>query len=457
MIDRPQILVQILSQQPKLDNSQQWLKDLRSEASDRLNYLQFPTTKDEEWRNNDFSDLNKLSFGSESGSAAKSDRQISEALNPIDFLDAHILPESAESLITFIDGHYSPQFSALEGLPTGVFIGSLKNFTKLGIDLSDSLSPHLGKYADAKDYFVALNTACLDDVAVVYIPKNLFEPSDQFSDRLPNQLTVQLLFASHIAEISQPRCLIIVEDGGSLNLVETYIGRETEGRETSYFCNVVTEVYLGENARIDHTRVQRENSSAFWISNCAIAQHKSSSYTNNSIVLGAKKSRSNLYIHQLGEFTETNLNGLTLIDGDRFADTHSAIAHNFPHGSSQQLHKCIADARSHCIFNGKILVARGAQLTNSKQLSRNLLLSPKARIDTKPQLEIFADNVKCAHGATISQIDADELFYLQSRCIDLESAKKLLTYAFAAEVITQIPINSLRESLNQFVIAKTND
>jgi Fe-S cluster assembly protein SufD len=429
MTDR---FIQNLSQQ-NYANNPSWLKDLRSEAGDRLNQLKFPTTKDEEWRNNNFSELTSK-LDSLDWQAPTKESQ----LNPINFLDAHILPESAESLITFVDGKFSTMFSALEGLPTGVFVGSLTNFIKLKIDIN--LSSYLGKYADNKDFFVNLNTAGVDDVAIVYIPKNLsFTP------------TVQLLFASHTAEISQPRCLIIVEDGSCLNIVETYVGQEN-----SYFCNTVTEVYVGENARINHTKVQRESSSAFWISNCAIAQHKSSSYTNNSVVLGAKKSRSNLYIHQLGEFTETHLNGLTLMDGDRFADTHSAIAHNFPHGTSQQLHKCIADERSHCIFNGKILVARAAQLTNSKQLSRNLLLSPKSRIDTKPQLEIFADNVKCAHGATISQIDADELFYLQSRCIDLESAKKLLTYAFAAEVIIQIPIKSLRESLNQFVISKTN-
>lgn len=451
MSDRPQISVQTLAQrilsQFQPDNSPQWLIDIRSEASDRLNNLKFPTTKDEAWRNNDFSELNlKLNSELDIDIRDRLPFESSESLelNPINFLDAHILPESAESLITFIDGQYAPQFSALEGLPTGVFVGSLKHFIKLRIDLNDILSRHLGKYADAKDFFVALNTACLSDVAVVYIPKNLtFEP------------TVQLLFASHLAEISQPRCLIIVEAGSSLNLVETYIGRESEN-SSKYFCNTVTEVYLGENARISHTRVQRESNSAIWISNCAIAQHRSSSYTNNSIVLGAYKSRSNLNIHQLGEFTETHLNGLTLMDGERFADTHSAIAHNFPHGSSQQLHKCAANGRSHCIFNGKILVAKGAQLTNSQQLSRNILLSPKARIDTKPQLEIFADNVKCAHGATVSQIDADELFYLQSRCIDLESAEKLLTYAFAAEVIDRITIKSLRENLNQFTIAKTS-
>ncbi len=424
----------LLSQQPNFDHAPAWLKSLRANASDRLNYLKFPTTKDEEWRNNNFSELKDIAL-------TTVDSIVEEPItNPIHILDDHILPESAESLITFIDGRFSHEFSALEGLPTGVFIGSFKNFTHLGIDLAASLFPHIGKYADPEDFFVALNTACIDDIAVVYIPKNLnFAP------------TLQLLFVSHQGSISQPRCLIIVESGGSLNLVESYIGQDSP-----HFCNTVTEIYLGANARINHTKVQRESDTAIWISHCAIAQERSSSYTKNAIVLGAKKSRTNLQVQQLGEHTETNLNGLTLIGGEQISDTHTAIAHNFPNGNSQQLHKCIADERSHCIFNGKILVAQAAQLTNSKQLSRNLLLSPKARIDTKPQLEIFADNVKCAHGATISQIDADELFYLQSRCIDLESARKLLTYAFAAEVISKIPVDSLRETLSEVVLAKTH-
>ncbi len=449
-----------LSSQPDSENLPLWLQNIRSKAVERLNFLKFPTTADEEWRNTDFSELNRL-FNESQVSGQKNFS--TESSTPDFALQARILeqilPEAQESVIVFVDGKFAPEFSALTKIPKGVFCGSIKDFNHPETKLAANLDAHLGKYADANDFFVALNTACINDVAVIYVPKNLASLKQEQS----NELTLQLVFASSVASISQPRCLVIIEAESELNLVETYFGLaqiesdkiEQNIKETpAYFCNSVTEVYLGANARLNHTKIQTESRLAVAISSCTIAQHQSSSYSNNSIILGAKKSRANLQVQQLGQATETCLNGLTLTSGDQFADTHSVIAHNFAHGSSQQLHKCIAAERSHCIFNGKILVAPAAQLTNSKQLSRNLLLAPKARIDTKPQLEIFADNVKCAHGATISQISEDELFYLQSRGIDFESAKKFLAFAFAAEVINQIPIMSLRESLTKLV--KTN-
>jgi Fe-S cluster assembly protein SufD len=163
--------------------------------------------------------------------------------------------------------------------------------------------------------------------------------------------------------------------------------------------------------------------------------------------LGAKLSRHNLEILQTGEQTETTLNGLTMIAGNQVADTHSAIALNHPYGTSKQLHKCIVGDHAHAVFNGKVFVPKPAQLTDAAQLNRNLLLSSKARVDTKPQLEITADNVKCAHGATVSQLEDDEIFYLQSRGIDSNDARKLLVNAFAAEIINHIPVPSLRNTL----------
>ncbi len=411
-----------------------WLSDLRSDGSDRLNNLKFPSPKDEEWRNTNFSELLDVSW-------QRSLQDLNSLNIPASIVSNYILPEAAESLITFVDGQFAPQLSALEGLPQGVFIGSLVNLTKIGINLQSCIT-HLNKYIDSQDFFATLNTACLQDVAIVYIPKDVVI-----------EQTIQLLFTANQPGISQPRCLIVAEAGSSIKVLETYIGRGSQ----FYFTNAVTEVFVGENAQVNHTKLQWESELAVHVSNSAIAQARHSRYTQNSISLGAKKSRHNLLIQQLGEQTETTLNGLTLISGEQLADTHSAIAHNYPHGTSNQLHKCIADQRSHCIFNGKILVAQAAQLTNSKQSSRNLLLSSKARIDTKPQLEILADNVKCAHGATVSQIEAEEMFYLQSRGIDLSSAAKLLTYAFASEVIDRIPIKSLRETLNQFVLDRTQN
>jgi Fe-S cluster assembly protein SufD len=167
--------------------------------------------------------------------------------------------------------------------------------------------------------------------------------------------------------------------------------------------------------------------------------------------LGGKIARHHLEIYQTGEQTETYLNGLTMIRGQQLSDTHSSIALTHPYGMTRQLHKCIVDDRAHAVFNGKVFVPQAAQQTDAGQLNRNLLLSPKARVDTKPELEIVADNVKCTHGATVSQLDADEIFYLQSRGIDATSAERLLVYAFAYEVLDKLPIGSLKQALAQFV------
>ena len=266
---------------------------------------------------------------------------------------------------------------------------------------------------------------------------------------------IQLLFVSApqagATLITQPRCLVIAESHSNLNFIQTFVGIDSQ----TYFTNTVTEVWLAEGAEVNHTKVQWQGDEAVHINMTAIAQARNSNYKNQSISIGAKISRQNLIVRQMAEQTQTSLTGLAFVDGDQLADTHSVIAHNYPYGSSKQLHKCIASGRSHAVFNGKIQVAKLAQQTDSAQLSRNLLLSPKARVDTKPQLEIFADNVKCAHGATVSQLDAEEIFYLQSRAIDAESAANLLTYAFATEAIAHIPIVSVQRSLSDFVLEKT--
>jgi Fe-S cluster assembly protein SufD len=223
-----------------------------------------------------------------------------------------------------------------------------------------------------------------------------------------------------------------------------------------YFTNQVTEIWVEDNAEVIHTRNQREAGEAFHIGKTAIAQARNSRYTCNAITLGAKLSRHNLEVFQTGEGTETTLNGLIIIGREQLADTHSAIALNHPNGISNQLHKCIIDDRGHAVFNGKIFVPQAAQFTNAGQLNRNLLLSPKARVDTKPQLEITADQVKCAHGATVSQLDPDEIFYLQSRGINAVNARELLLDAFAAEILNRIPVPSLHQKLSRCVSCRTS-
>ena len=413
-------------------DTSEFVSELRQIASDRLSTLSFPTTKDEEWKYTDVSSLKNLTFAAQSAT--------SEDVKAL--ITKHSATEASDNLIVFVNGKYSEQFSNITGAAQGLVIGTLAN---LGDRVLPKLRSHLAQHPDSNDYFASLNTACMEDVAIAIVPKNLVveQPVQFLFVSTPQSATETLL--------TQSRCLVIAEAHSNLTFLQTFVGNDDQ----LYFSNTVTEVWLAEGAQVNHTKVQWQGSGAVHINTTAIAQARNSVYKNQSISIGAKISRQNLIVHQMAEQTETSLTGLAFIDGEQLADTHSVIAHNYPHGSSKQLHKCIADGRSHAIFNGKIQVAKLAQQTDSAQLSRNLLLSSKARVDTKPQLEIFADNVKCAHGATVSQLDAEEIFYLQSRAIDSNSAANLLTYAFATEAIAQIPILSVQRSLSDFVLEKT--
>ena len=259
---------------------------------------------------------------------------------------------------------------------------------------------------------------------------------------------IQLLFIATVDDVAvaiQPRTLIVMEAGSNATVVQEYLHTSIHNR--SYFSNSVTEIWLGDTAKLNHTRIQDEDITAIHIGKTAVSQSQHSSYTGNSIDLGSKLSRHKWEIFQIGAQTETNLNGLAMVNGEQESDTHSVIALTKPHGVTNQLHKCIVDDRAHAIFNGKVFVPQAAQQTNAGQLNRNLLLSSTARIDTKPQLEITADNVKCSHGATVSQLEDDEIFYLQSRGLDVETAKILLINAFAVEIIDRIPVASIRAKL----------
>ncbi len=411
-----------------------WLEQLRDQAAAQVRQLTVPTTRNEEWRFTDLSPLLQFSFQAP-------DRQMSLVESAI---ASWVLPEAAHCRLVFVNGIYTPHLSCVTDLPNGLFVGNLSQSPSRGEALPQSyaqqIQDYLAKQPGAEEVFTALNTACLTDAAIVWVPKNqVVDPP------------VHLLFISTPGEspaVSQPRCLVVAEPGSALTLIEEYVA----SGEGVYFTNAVTEIWAQENAQISHTRVQRDSQAAFQIGKTVIAQARDSRYTCHAISLGAKLSRHNLEVFQTGEHTETTLNELTMIAGQQVADTHSAIAYTQPYGTSRQLHKCIVDHQAHAVFNGKVSVPKAAQLTDAGQLNRNLLLSPKARMDTKPQLEITADNVKCSHGATVSQLDAEEVFYLQSRCLDEVSARKLLIHAFAAEMIDQIPVNSLRKVLSQAVL-----
>jgi Fe-S cluster assembly protein SufD len=302
---------------------------------------------------------------------------------------------------------------------------------------------HLGRHAAFDDNaFAALNTAFLNDGALIVATRNVAVAGP-----------VHLLFIATQAEAaSYPRCLVVAEAGSAVTVIEDFVALQDQ----AYFTNAVTEIAVADNASVTHVRVQREGAQAFHIANCAVSLAHASRYRSVSVAFGARISRYNLNVKQTGEGVECAVDGLALIRDTQLADTHTCIDHARPHGKSRQQHKCIVDGSAHAVFNGKILVREGAQLTDSSQSSRNLLLSAKARVDTKPQLEIFADDVKCAHGATVGQLDADEVFYLKSRGLSDAAARNLLTYAFGAEIIDRIPVASLKHELEQTVLTQTS-
>ena len=392
------------------------LQVLRSAAIGRVQAQHFPTTRDEDWRVTDLSELLKLKL---------TNQPVNQPITASDITSFQI-PEVPYRL-TFVNGRYAPELSQVEGLPDGLSIGNLASLP----DMQQYLAQH-----GTEELFTSLNTAGLSDAAVIYVRKNaIVEP------------IVHLLFISTADQFTQPRGLVVAEANSSITLIEEHLSLS----DSPYFTNSVTEVVLAENTQVQHSRIQRDAPAAFHIGKTAVSQSRSSRYTCNAVSLGAKLSRHHLEIYQTGEQTETTLNGLTVLRGDQLGDTHSMIALTKPHGITRQLHKCIMDDRAHGVFNGKVYVPQAAQLTDAGQLNRNLLLSPKARVDTKPQLEIVADNVKCTHGATVGQLETDEIFYLQSRCIDADSARKLLVNAFAYEVIRQIPVVSLQKILSSQV------
>ncbi|MEH2207684.1 MAG: Fe-S cluster assembly protein SufD [Nostoc sp.] len=424
MLDRDDYLTGLLDQ-VTATKTEGWLQELRQSAANWVRHSVIPTTREEEWRFTDLSSLRKVQFNVETRNFAS-----------VASVEFDILLEAANSRLVFVNGVFAPELSAVSDLPSGIVVSNLAGLS--GVE-QQAVQQYLAQAEGAQEVFTALNTAGITDAAVVWVKKNVVV-----------ETPIHLVFISgETATISQPRCLVVAESGSQVTLVEEYTNRRgAESAENGvYLTNAVTEVWVGDNAEVSHTRVEWEGAEAFHIGKTAIAQARDSRYTCHAITLGAKLSRHNLEILQTGEQTQTTLNGLTIISGKQLSDTHSAIALNYPHGTSDQLHKCIVGDRAHAVFNGKVFVPKPAQLTNASQLNRNLLLSSKARVDTKPQLEITADNVKCAHGATVSQLEDDEIFYLQSRGIDENDARKLLINAFAAEVINKIPVPSLREIL----------
>jgi len=396
-----------------------YFNSLRAAALERVNALTVPTTRDEEWRFTDISLLTKLAF---QPAATSSNLHLAEIEN-------FFITESHTRLV-FIDGVYAAHLSQIDTV-SGVFVANLASAL---ITHATAIEAHFGQLAEFKNnVFSALNTAHMKDGALILLSR----------DTVVAQPIHVLQIATQKNGVSHPRCFIRAETGSQATIVEDYVSLQDE----AYFTNTVSEISLADNAHVHHVRVQREGAQAFHIANCAVTLARGSNYQSVSVAMGARISRYNLNVLQAAEAGQCTVDGLALIGGRQLADTHTCIDHAQPYGISRQLHKCIVGGGAHAVFNGKIMVRQGAQRTDSQQTNRNLLLSNRAQVDTKPQLEIFADDVKCTHGATVSQLDGEEVFYLQSRGLSDMAARNLLTYAFGAEILERIPVPSLKREL----------
>lgn len=417
----------LLASQP-LPASSPWaaVNALRERAQTALGALAMPTLRDEAWRFTDLAPLHRLAF-----------QPVVPAgrLKPVDIMPFGL--DGTACRLVFVDGVYAPQLSDLA--TAGEVI--VTDLPTAMVTHAAALTAQLGsQQALGDNVFAALNTAFLQDAAVVVVPRHAVLTAP-----------LHLLFLSTQAgALSHPRCLVLAETGSRVTLVEDYVALQ----DAPYWVNPVTEIVLSDRAHVTHVRVQRDGSQAFHIANCAVSVGRSANYQSVSVAMGAQLSRYHLHV-VLDEGAECAADGLALLAASQLSDTHSFIDHRQPRGISRQLHKCIADGSSRAVFNGKVVVRPGAQHTDSAQSSRNLLLSGQAQVDTQPQLEIFADDVKCTHGATIGQLDAEAVFYLQSRGLPDRAARKLLTYAFGAEIIERIALASLKHQLQQRMLVQT--
>jgi Fe-S cluster assembly protein SufD len=345
----------------------------------------------------------------------------------------------AENRLVCVNGYFSPELSFLEKLPRQVKAGSLRDALSRERDL---VAPHLGRYATYGDHpFVALNTAFMKDGVFVWVPKGMIVEK-------PIHL-VFLATGNDGPALSQPRNLIVLEESSEATILESYLGLED-----NYFTNGVTEIALAENTVLDHTKIERESKGAFHIASLQVQQGRNARFFSHVVSTGGALVRNEVNTVLGGEGGECSLDGLFVVGAKQHVDNRTRIDHVRPHGSSRELYKGVLGGAARGIFNGKIYVHKNAAKTDAKQTNNNLLLSKNASVDTKPQLEIYNNDVKCTHGSTIGQIDAQALFYLRSRGLAPAEAQRLLTFAFASEVIGRIKLERLRLQLENWLLAR---
>lgn len=398
-----------------------WLSDLRQQAIARFDQLGFPTSKQEQWKYTRTTAIEKYRF--KSTTAAKDVPTLAD-------IQAFLLTPSFR--LVFVDGHFHPELSQLpETLPTGMVLTHLANAF---VTHTHELETHLACHAHDHDrHFAALNTAFMSDGLYLKLA--------------PKTIVTHPIHALFIAttenSIQHPRNFIFAGDDSQATIIEHYISL----KDVPYFTNTITELAIEQQAKIQHIKLQQESNKAFHIGTTDVHQQQNSDFTSHVFTLGSELTRSDTHVKLAGDGANCVLNGLYLLTQQQHADHHTCIDHSNPHTKSREYYKGVLHDQSRAVFNGKIIVQNNAKHTEAEQKNQNLLLSKGAEIDTKPELEIYTDEVKCRHGATVGQLSEDALFYLRSRGIPEDLARNILVYAFAKEMIEQLDHKPLRDKL----------
>ncbi len=407
---------------------------LRRAALQRVEENGFPSVREEEWRFTNVSSIEKTNFKSAAEDVQRVDRSM---------LQEFLFEDLTSNRLVFVNGRFSSDLSFLQNLNQNI------KFENIARDLDnnqDILLPYLAKYADYKKHtFAALNTAFMSDGAFLYIPKNIIVEEPLY--------ILYISMGKDESFVTHPRNLYVVEANAQVKIIESYVGLG----QKKYFTNPVSEIVLAENAIVDHYKIQQENKSAYHVAVTQVNQKKNSNYTSNSFSFGSILARNDINTVLDGEGAECTLNGLYMANGKQHVDNHTLIEHAKPHCNSHELYKGILDDRARAVFNGKIYVRPDAQKTDAIQSNQNLLLSEDATVDTKPQLEIFADDVRCTHGGTVGQLDENGVFYLRSRGISREYARNIMIQAFAGQVTHKIKLEGLREKMDDLVFSRLQD
>lgn len=413
-----------------------WLKQLRESAMAIFQERGFPSAKEESWR---FTNVEAIANSQFQWAGELQSTKVLKS----DLADRTWKDSADQCQIVFVNGQYQPQLSSLAALPKGVQVESLAQVLERHPEMAKS---HLGQHVRFNtNGFIALNTAFFSDGAFVYLPKDV-----------QLQAPIHILFLSASSDesgsavISCPRILVVAEQGSQAAIMEHYVGLTGH----LYFTNAVSEIIMQENASIEHYKFQQEHLRSFHIAAIQAYQGQNSSFASHNFSFGGRLVRNDINTVLNAEGGECILNGLYFAETGQHIDNHTLIDHAKPHSSSRELYKGILSGQSRCVFNGKIIVRKDAQKTDAMQTNKNLLLSDESQIHTKPDLEIFANDVKCKHGATIGQINPEALFYLRSRGIDSISARQILIQAFASEMLNQIKNEQVRLWTNELLLKR---